>query len=170
METHILSPAAYTRDNTTGVERYIVPHASENANSGLSQNGFNPNDIDPTHIVDFSIGDDGGYQAEPKPKPKPVPKQKGANMITVHMHVPGIRIPYQFHEVHIVSERNMVALVLDKSSGHEPPQFEVGSGNQIVLSCEDHPNLLVCEFFGQQLTIGSTLEVIVLVLVEEQPR
>ena len=171
----------YTPHNELGRTLYEIPRTSEDERSGLNEFGFNPHLVREEDVVDYDVGEDGEFvpvvstratlaPVSRKPVAKNKPPINTSNMVTVYLHVPGVRIPYQFHEVHILDDKQMVVLVLDSSSGAKMPQFEVTTDTQILLSCDDYPNVLRCEFYGQQFTIGESLQVIVLVLVEEVPK
>lgn len=130
-------------------------------------------------IIEKGMKNMSSYQPKPKnlvdpatikqktTSPEPAPNQTS----TVYMHVPGMKLPYEFNEVLIEPDKNSVVLVSDTQQIKKLPSFEQTSEDDyIVLSTDEHPNILFCQYFNQTFVIGGRIHIVVLVLVTEQSK
>lgn len=89
----------------------------------------------------------------------------------VYLHMPGMKVPFKYHEIIIDPDKGVVILVLDtRSSPDNIPQFDPTNENHIVMSFDNYPNILFCEYYGQTFTVARYLNVTLLVIAGEQPK
>ncbi len=89
----------------------------------------------------------------------------------VYLHVPGAKVPFRYHEIIIDSEKGTVILVMDtRAKPDSVPEFDANSETPVVLSFDNYPNTLFCEYYGQTFTIAQFLNVTLLVIAGEEPK
>lgn len=187
-----------TIPNTTIIPS-ALSRVTGNLSLGGQANGFDPHKPGKQLIYDSTngmqkIGEwDGTQQQKPNNNKKETPTMAKKKFVdpaaspkkvasvptedfpapneTVYLHCPGAKVPFKYHEIIIDPERHTVLLVLDTRSGPvSTPEFDSSSDENIVLSFDNYPNILFCNYYGQTFTIAQFLQVTFMVIEHEEPR
>ena len=132
-------------------------------------------------------------KSEPTPEPKRIPTQQVAPRkafvdpaamkpvqvspqktvvsnpeCTIYLHVPGMKIPFKYHEIIVNPEKNMLVLVFDTRHNESPPVFDENQEGYLVFSLDNYPNILFCNYYGQMFDVANLLRVTLLVIEGEE--